>query len=153
MLEGSAIDRELLSRVQKSVASQVDRLCKSELEDFELEKSAEFSLGDSVGRCCVARSQLLLGCLLVAVEFLFMQDTRSAAPSTAATTTNIAGAAATEQPTESEVTLKIMRLFERINQLTLVLKEKGLLAFQLLKFLFLNLVKWLVHIFGLIGFV
>ena len=52
-MEGGIEDRDIPEGVESAQAvlvSMVNRMIKSELEDFELDKSADFSSGSSVGQ-------------------------------------------------------------------------------------------------------
>ncbi len=59
---------EVIASAQKILRSLVDRMVKSEPEDFELDKSSDFSPGTSVGKKNRILAKLVMGILEASVH-------------------------------------------------------------------------------------
>uniref|UniRef100_A0A668APJ8 FA complementation group I n=1 Tax=Myripristis murdjan TaxID=586833 RepID=A0A668APJ8_9TELE len=90
------------SELQTILESMTRRMIKSELEDFELDKSAEFSLGSSVGVKNNIYAVLVMGVYEVLIEYNFMKGNYS----------------------KSRFE-ELMELFNRYHKLADILKEKS----------------------------
>lgn len=69
--ENEEVDTSSLNELEKILASITQRMIKSELEDFELDKSADFSTKNSVGVKNTIISLLLLGIYESLMEYTF----------------------------------------------------------------------------------
>lgn len=90
------------SEIQTILESMTRRMIKCELEDFELDKSAEFSMGSSVGVKNNVYAVLVMGVYEILVEYNFNK--------------------ANYNKTRFE---EIMHLFSRYHKISEILKEKG----------------------------
>ncbi|XP_070764117.1 Fanconi anemia group I protein [Enoplosus armatus] len=90
------------SELQTILESMTRRMIKSELEDFELDKSAEFSMGSSVGVKNNIYAVLVMGVYEVLLEYNFIKANYS----------------------KSRFE-ELMELFNRYNKLSEILKEKS----------------------------
>ncbi|XP_032379362.1 Fanconi anemia group I protein isoform X1 [Etheostoma spectabile] len=90
------------SELQTILESMTRRMIKSELEDFELDKSAEFSMGSSVGVKNSIYAVLVMGVYEILMEYNFIKANYS--------------------KTRFE---ELMELFNRYHKLSEILKEKS----------------------------
>nr|XP_039263541.1 Fanconi anemia group I protein-like isoform X2 [Styela clava] len=68
------IDQNILITVNELFESITTRMVKSEMEDFELDKSADFSNSTSVGKNNYILGNLVMGCYQSLFEYAFLQD-------------------------------------------------------------------------------
>ncbi|RUS21607.1 hypothetical protein BC937DRAFT_92129 [Endogone sp. FLAS-F59071] len=97
------VDDHLLTDSKAKLASLVQRLTKADMEDYELDKSADYNMGTNVGSRNNLYACLLLGCYEAMMEYTFRTGNGSV---------------------ESSET--ILKIFKKLKQLFDVLKEKSL---------------------------